>query len=134
MAESLTPAVVDPSGCDVVAGDWISVYDGERFTTPGGLDVDHLVPLAEAWRAGAHAWDAGRRAAFANDLAYPDHLIAVSASSNRSKADSPPQEWRPPRRDVWCRYATAWVTVKDTWALTITTPERDALGLMLDAC
>lgn len=118
----------------VIAGDWTSIYDGVRLTEPGELDVDHLVPLAEAWRSGAHAWDAERRARFANHLDERDHLIAVTASSNRSKGDSPPNVWRPPAQNSWCRYATAWVQVKVTWALTATSAERNALGQMLASC
>lgn len=134
--EAEGPVQRDPYGrCPtVVAGDWTSIYDGVRLTEPGELDVDHLVPLAEAWRSGAHAWDAERRARFANHLDEPDHLIAVTASSNRSKGDSPPNVWRPPAQESWCRYATAWVQVKVTWALTATSAERDALGQMLASC
>lgn len=130
--ESLT--VVTRAGCDVTGGQWLSIYDEVTVTVPGALDIDHLVPLAEAWRSGAHAWDAERRARFANDLGYDDHLIAVTASSNRSKGDRPPNEWRPPSEASWCRYATAWVHVKVTWDLSATTPERDALGQMLERC
>ena len=93
-----------------------------------------MVPLGEAWKSGAYRWDAPRRAAYANDVNYPDHLIAVTASSNRSKGDSTPDEWRPPAHESWCRYATAWVEVKRHWALTVTTTERDALGQMLETC
>ena len=135
IAESVVTAQVNHSdGCDVVSGHWFSIYDGVEITEPSELDVDHLVPLAEAWRSGAHGWDGARRAAFANDLTFADHLIAVTASTNRSKSDSPPNEWRPPRRETWCRYASAWVDVKATWSLSATTPERDALGQMLDTC
>lgn len=135
IVESLVSAEVERSGeCEVISGRWLSVYDGVEVSEPSELDVDHLVPLAEAWRSGAYLWETDRRAAFANDLSYADHLIAVTASANRSKSDSPPNEWRPPRRETWCRYATAWVTVKVTWSLTATTAERDALGQMLDTC
>ncbi|MGI8755108.1 MAG: HNH endonuclease family protein [Acidimicrobiales bacterium] len=135
IAESLIAASVDRSGgCEVLAGRWLSIYDGVEVTEPSNLDVDHLVPLAEAWRSGASAWDGARRAAYANDLTFADHLIAVTAATNRSKSDSPPNEWRPPRQDSWCRYATDWITIKLTWALTATTPERDALGQMLETC
>lgn len=130
--ESLAP--VARNGCDVTAGEWVSIYDGVATTDPSILDVDHIVPLAEAWRSGAHAWEGDRRARFANDLDYPDHLIAVTASSNRSKGDSPPNEWRPPDESSWCRYATAWVRVKVTWDLSGTTAEREALGQMLATC
>jgi len=130
--ESLTPAV--RAGCDVLSGTWVSLYDEVIVTDPSKIDVDHMVPLAEAWRSGAHAWDAGRRARFANDMSYPDHLIAVTAGSNRSKGDSPPNEWRPPKQASWCRYATAWVQIKVTWELSATSAERDALGQMLEKC
>ncbi|MGQ0743972.1 MAG: GmrSD restriction endonuclease domain-containing protein [Acidimicrobiales bacterium] len=133
IAESLTPVGRRP-GCEVVAGTWVSIYDGARVTDPASLDVDHLVPLAEAWRSGAAGWDASRRRAFANHIAYADHLIAVTRGSNRSKGDDPPHRWRPPRREAWCRYAVAWVSVKIAWSLSATTPERDALGQMLDTC
>jgi hypothetical protein len=131
-AESEIP--VQRDGCDVFAGRWTSVYDGVVVTDPGQLDVDHMVPLAEAWRSGAHAWDTVRRAEFANSLDDPDHLVAVTAATNRSKSDSPPDQWRPGRQETWCWYATAWITIKVTWSLTATTTERDALGQMLDTC
>lgn len=131
-AESL--AAVARDGCDVTGGRWVSIYDGVTVTDPSELDIDHMVPLAEAWRSGADVWNAERRARFANYLDYSDHLIAVTASANRSKGDSPPNGWRPPAEAAWCRYATAWVTVKVTWNLTATTRERDALGQMLERC
>ncbi len=134
IAESLVTAEVVGEDCDVASGRWLSIYDGVEVSDPSELDVDHLVPLAEAWRSGAAAWETSRRTAFANDLDYPDHLIAVTASTNRSKSDSPPNEWRPPRHEAWCRYATAWITVKVRWSLTATTAERDALGQMLESC
>jgi len=70
---------------------------------------------------------------FANDLKHPQ-LIAVSASSNRSKGDSPPDEWKPPHKKIWCLYARWWIDVKATWKLTITITERTALRSMLHTC
>jgi hypothetical protein len=129
-AASHPPATVG-GGCRIMAGTWFSDYDGLTFTDPGAVDIDHVVPLAEAWRSGAAAWTTDQRAVLANDQA---NLWPVSAASNRSKSDSPPNEWRPPRRESWCTYARRWITVKTTYRLTVTTPERDALGQMLDSC
>jgi hypothetical protein len=121
------------SGCNVVAGRWESVYDGRTFTDPSDVDIDHTVPLANAWRSGADEWDDAKRGDFANDLTRPQ-LIAVSASSNRSKGDQDPSQWKPANRSYWCQYAEDWVTVKHHWRLTVTSAEKDALSDMLGGC
>ncbi|WP_223291038.1 HNH endonuclease family protein [Streptomyces avicenniae] len=119
--------------CRPTAGTWTSAYDGETFTEAGDLDIDHVVPLANAWRSGADAWTDDEREAFANDLDGPQ-LLAVSASSNRSKGDQGPEEWLPPAEAFHCVYASAWTAVKDTYALTVTAAERDTLAELLDGC
>jgi hypothetical protein len=125
--------VVTDEDCRIVGGTWFSVYDGESLTDPGEVDVDHMVPLANAWRTGAAAWSGEQRAAFANDLDRPQ-LIAVSASSNRSKGDQDPSQWKPPRREYWCAYAQSWIAVKAHWRLSVTTDEKAALTEMLGTC
>ncbi|MEU8943015.1 MULTISPECIES: hypothetical protein [Streptomyces] len=42
--------------------------------------------------SGGFAWDAARRGVYANDQASPLTLIAVTAKSNRSKADKDPAQ------------------------------------------
>lgn len=121
------------SGCNVVAGRWESVYDGRTFTDPSDVDIDHTVPLANAWRSGADEWDDAKRGDFANDLTRPQ-LIAVSASSNRAKGDQDPSQWKPANRSYWCQYAEDWVTVKHHWRLTVTSAEKAALSEMLGGC
>jgi hypothetical protein len=134
IAESRSPAQVDPYGCKVVEGDWHSLYDGLTFTDPSELDIDHMVPLAEAWDSGAASWDAGRRRAFANDLDHPQALRAVSGSSNRSKSDLDPGQWKPTRDAAWCEYANDWVTVKKAWDLSADQNEVNDLKVMLRTC
>lgn len=119
--------------CRVRDGTWHSAFDGEVLHDPSDLDIDHMVPLANAWRAGASDWDDERRADFANDLDTPQ-LIAVSATSNRAKGDQDPSEWKPPERGYWCRYAHDWVVVKHHWELRVTAQEKDALTEMLETC
>jgi hypothetical protein len=134
IAESRSRAQVDPYGCKVVAGDWFSAYDGLTFSDPSELDIDHVVALAEAWDSGASGWDASRRRAFANDLGHPEALLAVSASSNRSKSDLDPGQWKPTRDAAWCQYARDWVTVKKAWDLSADQNEVDDLKVMLRTC
>jgi len=121
------------SGCNVVAGTWKSIYDGKTLTAPTQVDIDHLVPLANAWRSGASAWTTAQREDFANDLDDPQ-LIAVSASSNRSKGDQDPSTWKPADSSSWCEYAEDWIAVKTHWKLTVTTAEKPALADMLEKC
>jgi Protein of unknown function (DUF1524) len=121
------------SGCNVVAGTWKSVYDDKVLTSPSQVDIDHLVPLANAWRSGAASWTTAKREDFANDLDDPQ-LVAVSASSNRSKGDQDPSTWKPQATDEWCHYAQDWVAVKAHWKLTVTSAEKSALADMLGKC
>jgi hypothetical protein len=121
------------SECRAVSGDWVSVYDDKTYTSASGLDIDHTVPLANAWRSGAAQWTQDRRKAFANDLTHPQ-LLSVSAASNRSKGDQGPDEWQPPSKTYWCSYARSWIEVKSVYALTVTQPEKTTLTEMLDTC
>ncbi|MEV7427736.1 HNH endonuclease family protein [Streptomyces sp. NPDC091212] len=125
--------VVQDDKCRAVEGTWYSEYDGKTLTASGQADIDHMVPLAAGWRAGADLWDTPKRRAFANDLQH-SQLLAVSASSNRSKGDQTPDLWKPPVRSYWCTYSRAWVSVKSVYELSVTEAEKTALNDMLDTC
>ena len=129
LAEAVTGTGV---GCDVSGGTWLSFYDGVSTDDPSTFDIDHMVPLKEAWDSGAFRWTASTRQAFANDLGYAPALVAVSASSNRSKGDQDPSTWQPALGR--CRYAKAWIGVKYRWRLGIDTAEKSALQRMLAGC
>ena len=119
--------------CPVTSGKWYSYYDGITAYSPSEIDIDHVVPLAEAWRSGASEWTTEKRQAFANDLDNPQ-LIAVSASSNRSKGDQDPSTWKPSRSGAHCAYAKWWIRVKYKWGLTLQSSEKSALQSMLNTC
>ena len=120
--------------CRAQSGFWVGPYTGSTLSDPGGLDVDHMVPLANAHRSGGWAWDSARKAQYANDLGYENHLIAVQSSANRSKGSRGPDQWRPPKQDYWCEYAVDWIVIKSSWNLTATEQEAAALQVMLDTC
>ncbi|WP_405968875.1 HNH endonuclease family protein [Streptomyces sp. NBC_00015] len=119
--------------CALSGGRWFSEYDQVWVSAASSLDVDHMVPLAEAWDSGASAWTPERREAYANDQGAPASLIAVSGSSNRSKSDKDPADWLPV--DVFrCEYASAWVATKLRWRLPADPAERDALTRLAETC
>jgi hypothetical protein len=120
--------------CGASRGRWFSAYDGVQTRNPSTFDIDHVIPLAEAWQSGAFRWTSGRRERFANDLRFRPSLLAVSASSNRSKGEQDPAEWMPPRHAYWCTYLRTWVSVKYRWRLSVDAAERRYLQSHLAAC
>ncbi|MGW6971521.1 HNH endonuclease family protein [Streptomyces sp. NPDC054952] len=126
IAEAVEAPEVGP-GCTLTGGVWWSYYDERPVTPAGALDIDHMVPLAEAWDSGAFAWTAARREAYANDLGQETSLVAVTARSNRQKSDQDPAEWLPPSADALCRYGAEWTATKLRWGLAVDELERDRL-------
>lgn len=125
--------VVTDSACAAVSGSWYSEYDGATWTAASDVDIDHMVPLAEAWRSGANSWTTDRRQQFANDLTRPQ-LIAVTDNVNQAKGDLDPGKWLPPRTAYRCTYARMWVQVKQYWGLSMDSGEKTALVNLLNGC
>lgn len=130
IAES-TNAVSIGTGCSLSNGSWTSPYDGAAWTDPSSLEIDHLVPLQEAWTSGANTWSDQQRKNFANDLDFTGSLVAVTANVNSSKGSKDPAEWLPPLPNARCSYATEWVLVKKRWGLSVDTRESAALAAAL---
>jgi hypothetical protein len=59
--------VVQDSSCAATSGSWFSDYDGLTWTAAADVDIDHVVPLKEAWVSGAKDWTNAQRQAFANE-------------------------------------------------------------------
>ena len=115
--ESLIKPIV--SNNKVVSGKWFDKYTGKYFTNPSDLDIDHLVPLKNAYISGASNWSKKKKSRYYNYLKYDNHLIAVSKSANRNKSDKSPVEWLPPNEDYQCEYVREWFKIKTAWGLTI---------------
>ena len=119
------------SGCKVISGEWYDPYTTNTYTDPQEIDIDHVVPLANAWRSGASGWSDAKRERFAN---VPSSLLSVDDGQNASKGDRGPEAWKPPRSAYHCTYATKWVGVKYSWKLSVTSAEKSALRQMLTSC
>ncbi|BAU82906.1 HNH endonuclease family protein [Streptomyces laurentii] len=125
--------VTTDANCAATGGSWYSEYDGATWTAASDLDIDHVVPLAEAWRSGASSWTTPQRQAFANDLTRPQ-LIAVTDNVNQAKGDKDPAQWMPSRTAYRCTYVRMWVQVKYYYNLSIDSAEKSALQSTLNGC
>ena len=133
IAEATTTPTVG-SGCSLSGGVWYSYYDGATWTDPSDIDIDHMVPLAEAWDSGARNWTAAQREAYANDLGDSRTLAAVTDNVNQAKSDADPAGWMPSLSSVYCRYITEWTAVKTRWGLSVDTAEKTALTSYGNSC
>ncbi|MBA2694072.1 MAG: HNH endonuclease [Rubrobacter sp.] len=124
-------AVEVGDGCDIESGEWVDPYAGETITDSSSVDIDHIVPLANAWRSGADEWGKPLREEFANAQI---NLLSTDAGENRSKGDRGPEAWRPPDEGAWCDYSVRWVSVKSEYELSVNEEERAALEEMLATC
>jgi hypothetical protein len=114
-------------------GSWLDPYTGKTLTDSSEIDIDHVVPLANAWRSGANSaeWSTADREAYAND---PEALLSTDAGANRTKGDKGPEAWKPPNRDYWCEYARRWIWIKSDWNLSVNPAEKSSLRQMLGTC
>ena len=129
--EAIVKPKIGPK-CKLTGGKWLSAFDGKTITNAPQLDVDHMVPLAEAWRSGAWKWTAAQRQAFANDLENSEALIAVTASTNRSKGDKDPSLWMPAKGQ--CVYTQNWISIKVKYSLTADPQEVEKLNSLVSTC
>jgi hypothetical protein len=75
-AEAVTAPVQGPN-CVLTGGSWYSPYDDRYLDSASKLDVDHLVPLAEAWDSGASQWTAKERELYANVIWGPSKVLGM---------------------------------------------------------
>ncbi|KAK4107660.1 hypothetical protein N656DRAFT_719645 [Canariomyces notabilis] len=125
--------IVTDSSCYPTSGRWYSPYDGATWTVASDVDIDHMVPLKNAWISGANTWTTSKRSDFANDLSRPQ-LWAVTDNVNQAKSDQSPDQWKPSLTSFHCTYAKSWVAVKYAYGLSITSAEKSSLSSMLNTC
>lgn len=125
--------VVVNNACTPTSGSWVSPYDNLVTTNASSFDIDHLVPLKEAWISGARLWTDAQRESYANDLTRPQ-LVAVSAHENRSKGDDDVTAYLPPLVSFQCTYVRAWVQVKSFYGLSVDSAEKAKLTSILNGC
>jgi hypothetical protein len=117
--------------CNVISGRWKDDYTGQTFTTHEDIQIDHFVPLKNAYLSGAYKWSFKARCLYANYLGYKFHLKSVNASQNMKKGDKGPDRYMPPNNEYTCPYLKNWLTVKFLWGLRMTESEATAITQLM---
>ncbi|MEH3078518.1 MAG: DUF1524 domain-containing protein [Quadrisphaera sp.] len=129
--------VTGTRSCVVYAGSLADLYSGRTITfqrgvkTSSAVQIDHVIPLSDAWQKGAQGWSTARRTAFAND---PLNLLAADGPLNGAKGDSDAATWLPPNKAFRCAYVARQVAVKLKYGVWMTSAERDASRTVLTTC
>ena len=139
LRRDLAPYALKPgtNGCLVLSGTLHDPYLGRTIAfvrganTSSAVQIDHVVPLSDAWQKGAQQWTTPRRTALANDLL---NLLAVDGLTNQRKSDGDAATWLPPNKPYRCAYAARQIAVKAKYGLWVTSAERDALRRILAGC
>ncbi|WP_459549554.1 HNH endonuclease family protein [Nocardia sp. X0981] len=135
---------LDPRTCELTIGtgggwqDAYGVMDNKTgklkpykfIVASSGVDAEHIVPLAEAWRSGAKDLDTDTRRRIANDAV---NLIASDPSANRSKGDQDPADYLPPG-SFRCGYISRYIQVKLKYGLSVDQDEQTALRTAVEDC
>ncbi|MCK9898972.1 HNH endonuclease family protein [Frankia sp. Cpl3] len=103
----------------------------DRGRSASAVQIDHVIPLADAWRTGALEWSGQERLAFAND---PENLLAVDGPTNQRKSDQDASEWLPPSPGARCPYIARQVGLKARYGLWLEPAEATAMREVLQTC
>ena len=124
-------------GCAVLAGKLADPYTATAISftrsaaTSTAVQIDHVVPLGDAWQTGAQNLSARLRVDLAND---PLELLAVAGPTNEAKGDGDAATWLPPNKAYRCAYVARQVAVKARYRLWVTAAERGAIAAILARC
>ncbi len=80
-------ATTQNQNCTIETGKWYSYYNATSYTKASSLQIDHTVPVENAWISGAWNWTQATRVRYYNDLGDSRTLVAVDTHDNESKGD-----------------------------------------------
>ena len=132
--QALQPITLDPkNSCRILKSSWYDPYSDEYFLASSELQIDHVVPLKNAYLAGAWSWSPARRCHFENFLDDNTHLIAVEKTVNLSKGERGPETFLPINSRFQCHYLAIWLRIKAIWQLKIAVIEAEGIRYALQA-
>lgn len=104
---------------------------GSASNRDGGIQIDHVVAYAEAYRSGLNKLDFQQRDAYYND---PDVLLASQAEANNVKKDGTIAEWEPSNQTFQCDYTSLQIGIKAKYGLIVDKAEHDEMAEVLKTC
>lgn len=104
---------------------------GSASNRDGGIQIDHVVAYAEAYRSGLDKLDFQQRDAYYND---PDVLLSSQAEANNVKKDGTIAEWEPSNQTFQCDYASLQIGIKAKYGLIVDKAEHDKMADVLKTC
>lgn len=104
---------------------------GSASNRDGGIQIDHVVAYAEAYRSGLDKLDFQQRDTYYND---PDVLLVSQAEANNVKKDGTIAEWKPSNQAFQCDYASLQIGIKAKYGLMVDQKEHDKLAQVLASC
>lgn len=131
MRDSAVPVTFRSSGCTVGSGHWDELYTGRAYTQASDIQIDHFVPLKNAYISGAYKWNKTQRCLYANFMGNEFHLLPVYGRENSIKGDRTPEEYMPPNQAYRCQYLEQWLKVKLIWNLALTESEKDSIQTLV---
>jgi hypothetical protein len=137
LRRDLTNIQFDEEGCKILSGTLNDPYTGKTVMFTRGSDtsddvqIDHVIPLSNAWQTGAQALTYEQRVQFAND---PLELLAVDGPTNQQKSDADAATWLPPNKAFRCQYVARQIAIKAKYQLWVTQPEKEAMIQVLSTC
>ncbi|WP_413584713.1 HNH endonuclease family protein [Bdellovibrio sp. HCB274] len=125
--DSKVDVTMNSSGCSVTRGEWAEPYTGRTVTEASEIQIDHFVPLKNAYVSGAHKWNFSKRCLYANFMGNDFQLLSTDGPENMKKSDNTPERYMPPNRAYACQYLQQWLKVKLIWDLGLTPPEKQVV-------
>jgi hypothetical protein len=125
------------NNCVVMTGTLVDKYTGTTITFTRGQDtsshvqIDHIVPLSDAWQKGAQQLNVDQRKELAND---PLNLMAADGPTNGAKGDKDAATWLPSNKTFRCEYVARQTAVKAKYHLWVSQAEHDAIAGLLKGC
>ena len=104
---------------------------GSASNRDGGIQIDHVVAYAEAYRSGLDKLDFQQRDVYYND---PDVLLASQAEANNVKKDGTIAEWEPSNQTFQCDYVSLQIGIKAKYGLIVDKTEHDEMAEVLKTC